>query len=122
MSLANAANRMQLASLRSLAIECKTPVFMNGTQITFKDHPLMDDTAFLPAFQDAILRMEQLQMKCDVTVNNGSDPSDGFVQAMKLLWRQPLHLSPIIPRATVSFPTITDIQKPLEMHIQLPYF
>lgn len=126
-ALAKVVTAGQFASLRSLVsvneLKSSIVILVNGSQVsTHKGHPILENTLFLPAFQEAVARMEHVQRTCDKIVNNGCEPSDEFVQAMKLLWRQPLHLSPTLPRSTISFPTITDFLKPLEMHIHIPCF
>lgn len=108
-----------LETVRALALDNKATIFVNGGS-TYREHYVFDMPRFAPALQEAIARLERLQMSCDLVINNGAVPSEEFVQAMKLLCRQPLQLAPSMPRTSVSFPHLSDPENPFKrINIQL---
>jgi hypothetical protein len=105
--LASTITEMPMPTLECIADVHKIDYTINGGS-TNNDHDIVGKPRFGPALVEAIDRMTRLQMSCDVTVNNGGDPSNEFVQAMKLLWRQPLQLYPAFPNVSVAFPKISE--------------
>lgn len=110
-ALTLSATCLQKPTLRAIALAENVDYTVNGAT---REHYVMDLPSFGPALTAAVDRMVRLQMSCDTVVNNGRDPSDEFVKAMKLLWRQPLHLAPALPRVHVVFPNISNSDKPFD--------
>lgn len=106
--LASQISQMAIPTLPRIAQVHKIRYTINS--MPSSDHYILGKPSFGPALVEAIDQMGRLQMSCHAVVNNGGkgDPSDEFVQAMTLLWRQPLRLGPALPNVRVAFPKISE--------------